>query len=173
MKIAHKKPDSDVVQTIKEHAYATAKTAEQFSLEELKQINYCMGLLHDIGKYQPSFQDRINGAKNIKVEHSVCGAIEAGKLFGNNPAVLMMQYCIAGHHSGIPDGGVQSDTQNDSSLYGRLKRESLSEDYSDYKAEITIKQPDISGLANYMQKCPQCRKDMECFIEAFERQKGC
>ena len=167
IKIAHKKPDSDVIQTIMEHSYAAAKLAEQFSVEPLKQINYCMGLLHDIGKYQPSFQDRINGAKNIKVEHSVCGAVEAKKLFGNNPAVLMMQYCIAGHHSGIPDGGVQSDTHNDSSLYGRLKRESLSEDYSDYKAEITIRQPDISGFVNYMQKCPQCRKDMECFIETF------
>ena len=167
MKIAHKKPDSDMVQTIVEHSHATAKLAEQFSVEPLKQINYCMGLLHDIGKYQRSFQDRINGAKNIKVEHSVCGAVEAKKLFGNNPAVLMMQYCIAGHHSGIPDGGVQSDTHNDSSLYGRLKRESLSEDYSDYKAEITIRQPDISGFVNYMQKCPQCRKDMECFIETF------
>ena len=167
IKIAHKKPDSDVIQTIMEHSYAAAKLAEQFSVEPLKQINYCMGLLHDIGKYQPSFQDRINGTKKIKVEHSVCGAIEAKKLFGNNPAVLMMQYCIAGHHSGIPDGGVQSDTQNDSSLYGRLKRESLSENYSDYKSEITIKQPDFSGFVNYMQKCPQCRNELEYFIETF------
>ena len=167
MTIAHKKSDSDVVQTIMEHSYATAKIAEQFSVEPLKQINYCMGLLHDIGKFQRSFQDRITGVKNIKVEHSICGAIEAGKLFGNNAAVLMMQYCIAGHHSGIPDGGVQSDTHNESSLYGRLKRESLSEDYSEYKTEITIKQPDISGLAYFMQKCPQCRTDRECFIETF------
>ena len=106
IKIAHNKPDSDVIQTIMEHSYAAAKLAEQFSVEPLKQINYCMGLLHDIGKFQRSFQDRITGVKNIKVEHSICGAIEAGKLFGNNAAVLMMQYCIAGHHSGIPDGGV-------------------------------------------------------------------
>jgi len=167
MKIAHIKPDSDEIQTIKEHSYATAKIAEQFSVEPLKQINYCIGLLHDIGKYQKSFQDRITGAKKTKVEHSVCGAIEAGKLFENHVAVLLMQYCIAGHHSGIPDGGTPKDTQYESSLCGRLKRESLSEDYSDYKAELMVKEPDISELMNYMQKCQQCRTDRECFIETF------
>lgn len=33
----------------------------------------------------------------------------------------MMEYCIAGHHSGIPDGGTTNDYETDPTLTGRLK----------------------------------------------------
>ena len=54
----------------------------------------------------------------------------------DNPIGLMMQYCIAGHHSGLPDGGTANDDENMSTLYGRLKRKT--EDYSAYKTELEL-----------------------------------
>ena len=115
-KIAHIKEGVGAVQTIREHSIETAELANSFSIPELRQIIYNISLLHDIGKYQTSFQERIGG-KNIRVDHSTCGAIEAKKLFGNRVSSLIAQFCIAGHHSGIPNGGTQFDTKDDTSLY--------------------------------------------------------
>lgn len=88
VKIAHKREDTNDVQTIYEHSVKTADLARSFSIPELRKIIYNTALLHDIGKYQPSFQERIGG-KNIHVDHSTCGAIEAKKLFGNGPSSLI------------------------------------------------------------------------------------
>ena len=59
MKTAHIRPDSDKSQSIKDHSYAVAEMAQQFAVEPLKQVTYITGLLHDIGKYQDSFQNKI------------------------------------------------------------------------------------------------------------------
>lgn len=160
-KIAHRKENTNEIQTIQEHSLCTAQLASSFSVSELKQLIYTISVLHDIGKYQPSFQDRING-KNIRAEHSTCGAIEAKKLFGKGTASLITQYCIAGHHSGIPNGGTFADTKDDASLQGRLKREF--EDYSDYKSELTVEKPDEKALKGYMLKTA---RDSESLIETF------
>ncbi len=162
-KIAHKKENGESVQTIREHSLATAELAGSFSIPELRQIIYNISLLHDIGKYQPSFQERIGG-KNIRVDHSTCGAIEAKKLFGNRPGSLIAQFCIAGHHSGIPNGGTPADTKDDASLYGRLKRENELEDYSDYKTDITVEQIDEKAVKDYMLKAAA---DSEGLLEVF------
>ena len=129
---AHINEDLKEIQTVKEHSENTAAICRDFSIPALKDILYMTGLLHDIGKYQVSFQERING-KNIKVEHSTCGAKEVQKKY---PSILkwLMSYCIAGHHSGIPDGGFKNDTKDQATLHGRLEREF--EDYSIYKEEL-------------------------------------
>jgi CRISPR-associated endonuclease/helicase Cas3 len=61
-------------------------------------------LLHDLGKYNPQFQRRLDGA-DIAVDHSTAGAAEvlrrvtgAERMFGELAA-----YAIAGHHAGLPD----------------------------------------------------------------------
>ena len=164
MKIAHIRPDSDKSQSIKDHSYAVAEMAQQFAVEPLKQVTYITGLLHDIGKYQDSFQNKILYGKKIKIEHSICGAIEAAKLFGRSPLTTLIQYCIAGHHSGIPNGGTQQDTADDTSLYGRLKRTELLEDYSDYRSEISADKPDENELKNFLKKTAY---DNESLIESF------
>ena len=146
-KIAHINALTNEVQTIKDHSLCTAEMAKNFSVAELKPLVYSLSLLHDIGKYQPSFQERING-KNIRAEHSTCGAIEAKKLFGKGVSSMIAQYCIAGHHSGIPNGGNFADTKDDVTLQGRLKREF--EDYSDYKSELTVEKPDEKAIKKYM-----------------------
>ena len=160
-KIAHINSLTNEVQTIKDHSLCTAEMAKKFSVAELKPLVYSLSLLHDIGKYQPSFQERING-KNIRAEHSTCGAIEAKKLFGKGVSSTIAQYCIAGHHSGIPNGGNFADTKDDVTLQGRLKREF--EDYSDYKSELTVEKPDEKAVKKYMSKTA---KDNESLIETF------
>lgn len=119
-------------QLLKTHLENTALKVKQFS------NGYCgeslaenLGLLHDVGKFSLSFQQRLDG-KNIKVEHSLAGAKELN--FG------LMQYCIAGHHSGLMDIGTRSDSEEASTLFGRLKRKC--EDYSAYKSEIAV--PELS-----------------------------
>lgn len=137
MYIAHK--NDDLVQTVKEHCYATGKIGEIYAIDQLKKPVYVMGLLHDIGKYQYSFQKKINGNLNLRVEHSVCGAVAAKEKY-KNALLLLMQYCITGHHSGIPDGGFANDTSDMNTLCGRLKREF--EDFSAYKEELSF--PEIN-----------------------------
>lgn len=164
MKNAHTKQDSDEVQSIMEHSCAVADLSGEFAVEPLKEIVYNIGLLHDIGKYQDSFQKKIMYSKNLRVDHSTCGAVEAGKLFGRGAMTSLMQYCIAGHHSGIPDGGTPQDTKDDPSLYGRLKREALLEDYSDYSSELSVGKPDLNDLKTFLSKTAY---DTESLIESF------
>ena len=76
---AHINEKTGAVQTVKEHCENTGRLCRDFAVPELKEIAEAMGLLHDIGKYQPSFQRRIN-QENIRVEHSTCGAIAAEEL---------------------------------------------------------------------------------------------
>ncbi len=130
MYLAHKKDDG-TIQAVKEHSLNTANLCKDYSVGELKQFMYMLGLLHDIGKYQPSFQRRING-ENIRVEHSICGAKEID--IKNEVLSLMAKLCIAGHHSGIPDAGTLVDTKDKPTLRGRLKR--VTENYDVYKTEL-------------------------------------
>ena len=136
--IAHKRNSDGEEQSVKEHCEATARLCHDFAIEQLKPVLYETGQLHDIGKYQRSFQCRING-ENIAIEHSICGAVEA-ESFHNNPVGLLMAYCISGHHCGIPDGGSKNDSSDMPTLYGRLSR--TPEDYGIYKTELRL--PDIN-----------------------------
>ena len=129
---AHINENTGEIQTVKEHCENAAELCRQFAIPVLKNIMYNIGLLHDIGKYKKDFQCRING-DNVKVEHSTCGALVARELYPNAIG-LMMQYCIAGHHSGIPDGGDKNDTPDMPTLNGRLKRSF--EDFSIYKERV-------------------------------------
>ena len=74
--IAHINEYSGQVQSVKEHSENTARLCREFSVAELEDFMYALGLQHDIGKYQQSFQKRIRGA-NVRVEHSGCGALAA------------------------------------------------------------------------------------------------
>ncbi len=145
-------------QSIAEHSLNTAAAASDFSIAELKRINYMCGLLHDIGKYSSEFQSRIRG-ENIRVEHSICGALEVPKIEGSDqPLTLLMQLCIAGHHSGIPDCGVKNDTADMPTLYGRMRRKSV--DFSDYNTELDVEPTGAEAFMALLVKDCKTREDL-------------
>ena len=127
-------------QTVKNHLYGTARLAGGFAERFGKaDWGYCCGMLHDIGKYSLAFQEKIKNNTNRQVDHSTAGAkvcFEKGGMYG------FISYCIAGHHSGLPDYGSSSDAGNAPTLEGR-KRKRI-EDYSAYKNEIEI--PELNTL---------------------------
>lgn len=132
--IAHINEKENKVQSVKEHCENTGNLCSEYCIPMLKPVLYNIGLLHDIGKYQPAFQKRISG-KNISVEHSVPGAIVATTKY-NNLLGLIIAACITGHHTGLPNLGNFNDSQDMSTLYGRLKR--TFEDYSIWNKEIVL-----------------------------------
>ena len=160
--IAHKNEKTGLVQTVKEHGESTADLCRKYAVPEWKEFLYASGLLHDVGKFQISFVKRIHG-ENIKVEHSTCGAIAAKENYGHGAMALMMQYCIAGHHSGIPDGGFPGDEADKSTLCGRMKRKF--EDFSIYKKELDIPKLDENTWLQYLIR--DCNNDMESLIDKF------
>lgn len=135
--IAHINEENNTEQSVYEHLHNTADLCQCYAVPLMKNVVYNIGLLHDIGKYQKSFQLRITGSK-VQVEHSGAGAQAAMEYYGKNRFVkLLTAYCIAGHHSGLPDGGNPNDTEDMSTLYGRLCRSF--EDYSVWYQEISLK----------------------------------
>lgn len=158
---AHINEENNTVQSVSEHCHSTAGLAKKYSVRELKSVVYAIGLMHDIGKYQPSFQRKITSGENIRVEHSTCGALVAKEKY-NNALSLIMQYCIAGHHSGIPDGGYSNDTHDMATLCGRMKRSF--EDYSAYTNEIDIPNIDEKQFNDFLLRDCNNKKDV---IEKF------
>lgn len=106
MYIAHKTENSE--QSLEEHLKNTAETAQKFA-EVFGSGNtaYLTGYLHDYGKYTDRFQRRING-ENISAPHAIYGALKARKDFKD--IGKLMAYCIAGHHSGLPNGNDATET---------------------------------------------------------------
>lgn len=143
---AHINEQTQEIQTVKEHSVNTAILCRKFAVVPLKEIAYVTGLLHDVGKYQKTFQKRING-RNIHVEHSTCGAVAVKQNFEGAMSVLM-QYCIAGHHSGIPNGGFSTDSSDQSTLSGRLKR--FFDDFSEYERELQLPEIDVNAFLTFM-----------------------
>lgn len=129
------------------------------------------GRIHDIGKYSKAFQDKLLNNSNLKFEHSTCGAIEIGKLTCNHiekNLLPMIQYCIVGHHSGLPDGGTKISLAEEGTLCGRLKREKNyigDSDYSSYKNEICLEFPDVKELYEELEKAG--KKDLNDLIEKY------
>lgn len=137
---AHINESTGQIQTVREHSEGTARLCEEFAVQPFKPIAAAMGMIHDVGKFQSVFQRRINN-ENIKVEHSTCGAIVSAKEYGP-PASYIMEYCISGHHSGLPDSGDKNDDPGrvPSTMHSRMKRQF--EDFSAYKSELDLVKPD-------------------------------
>ena len=73
-------------------------------------------MLHDIGKYSLAFQEKIKNNSDKRVDHSTAGAKEC---FKKGRMYEFMSYCIAGHHSGLPDHGSSFDAGNRAYIGGQ------------------------------------------------------
>ncbi len=151
MKFYAHKNNKNEMQTIYNHLVSVANISNSFAADMFKSAAFCIGIAHDIGKYSVNFQKRLMGSA-VKYEHSACGAIEYYHMTKNDIDKLMfpmIEYCISGHHTGLPDGGTAVDTSDDPTLYGKLSREKFytgDSDYSNYKTEVELKKPDFSKV---------------------------
>lgn len=113
--VSHVSEDSIRYESVRQHLIEVAQMAAGFARPfGGEDWAYRAGLLHDIGKYSDAFQRRIlhNGPRT---DHSTAGAYELAR---NGDALL--SYCVAGHHGGLPDGGIRGD--QDSTLIARLTK---------------------------------------------------
>ena len=103
-----------IIQSNEEHQKGVANLASQFAGEfGMAEWGRVLGLLHDKGKEQKTFQQHIQKESGynpeIKVEgdynHAYVGALIAKKLFSNPPYYLLMDNILMGHHRGLYDHG--------------------------------------------------------------------
>ncbi|MDE0152663.1 MAG: CRISPR-associated helicase Cas3' [Gammaproteobacteria bacterium] len=101
---AHSVPGSgeETWESLEEHLSAVAKTAgknaQAFGAGSVGQL---AGWLHDLGKVKSGFQAKLRGESN-NISHSGEGARFAQEKFGKGLGRILA-YCIAGHHSGLPN----------------------------------------------------------------------
>lgn len=139
---AHKSEEGKT-QSIVEHAEGVEKLIREFTANTpCGSLAPGVGRYHDVGKYSPDFQARING-EGISYEHSSAGAElvfekkKSSKSLAQNCAGTLMAYAIAGHHSGLPDYGSAGSSSDDSTLIAKLlRREKIGDDYSEYRQEL-------------------------------------
>ncbi|MDE6088348.1 MAG: CRISPR-associated helicase Cas3', partial [Oscillospiraceae bacterium] len=149
-------------QTVKEHLDGVAELAEKNAIPLMKSLAHAAGKAHDLGKFSIAFQKRLHNS-SIRYEHSIGGAIEYSQSTYAKSKITalpayMLQYCIAGHHTGLPDGGTKNDT--DTTLQGRLKHQchQAETDYHAYRNEIELEFPDCSQLTHEI-------SDMKTYID--------
>lgn len=140
-------------QTLQDHLQVVASIAKHnaryFGAEELA---YLVGLLHDLGKYTPEFQARLEGSPN-KVEHATAGAKVAAEILPE-PFYKLISYAIAGHHAGLANGINEGDGR--SSLEARLKqtfgKELCRLDTEAWRKELSL--PEVNQLLPKIQPHP-------------------
>lgn len=124
-------------QPLIEHLRNTAELARQFGADaNVGELAYIAGLLHDLGKYSPEFQRRLEGGP--RVDHSTAGAKELKRLLEGTPKAALAQllvYPILGHHAGLPDYGTEIDLEG-GTVCARLKTNPP--DYSCYQRELDL-----------------------------------
>lgn len=88
-------------------AEGASKSASMFGSSSWGRV---LGLWHDLGKYQDSFQTMLRQAHGFdahlpkpgRIDHSTVGAAHVARVAGQ--LGRLVAYCIAGHHAGLPDG---------------------------------------------------------------------
>ncbi len=128
-------------QTIYEHLIQSAALAKEFAGEFYASgQGELTGEAHDLGKYSEQFQDRLlhNGPK---VDHATAGAVECMR---NNQFFAAM--AVAGHHSGLLDGGNPGDQTG--TFWGRINKANRGgiPPYETHKKEIVLPTPEIPKL---------------------------
>lgn len=120
-----KKADKSDWQLLRDHLLVVAEIAkENARYFEAVQLVYLAGLLHDLGKYTPEFQKRLEGS-SMRVDHATAGAKVIAEMFPEElfgfPLYKFIAYAIAGHHAGLANGREEGEGRR--SLDERLKLE--------------------------------------------------
>ena len=116
---AHSKPGPiDNWQPLRQHLENVAARAAEFAAPfHSSEWTRLAGLLHDLGKASPAFQNYLRKSNGLDASdydasgqpstHSGAGAALALDKYG--PVGRLLAYLIAGHHAGLPDwiGGIQ------------------------------------------------------------------
>ncbi|MCL4518344.1 MAG: CRISPR-associated helicase Cas3' [Thaumarchaeota archaeon] len=98
--LAHSENKKGKRHELREHLVRTAELAESFSpTEEIKQLFYSAGILHDVGKFQDGFQKYLEYGKP-RTPHAGIGAFIARQ---SAKQYLPLPFVIKGHHAGLPD----------------------------------------------------------------------
>jgi CRISPR-associated endonuclease/helicase Cas3 len=91
-------------QLLQAHLINVGKDASQ-RLPSLEVFALMSGLLHDLGKYSPRWQDylsaKVKKFSTPAVNHAASGSAYAAELWGDSS--LAIQLAIAGHHAGLHD----------------------------------------------------------------------
>ena len=157
--IAHTKDgktyiDDEHSQSLKAHLQNVSRYAGDFSSAfNAREAGEILGLAHDIGKYQNSFQERIRGSRK-RVDHATLGA----KLLEGNYGDLGYLYgmVVAAHHSGLKDSGSVTN-MGDDTYATRINK---------YKGEAV----DFSREINFPEKLPdipvKCDRSNVAFVFA-------
>ena len=139
MYYAHRNKNGDL-QTLPDHLNNVAKRAGCFAKSFGRELEaYQAGKTHDTGKSSNEFQKRLFGGP--AVDHSTAGAKEFMKLKMLSPA-----FCVAGHHTGLPDMGNRGDSDGLPTLQGRLKRNIPKYELTGDKLNLKyIKEPEFTS----------------------------
>ena len=130
-------------QPLLDHLEGTARRAAQFAAAfDAEEQGRLAGLAHDLGKYSHLFQQRLRGGP--KVDHATAGAfvcLQQGQPFA--------AFAIAGHHSGLPDGGSQGDAPTTGSFLGRINRalQGKLPSFYPWTQELTLPSPPLPNLS--------------------------
>jgi CRISPR-associated endonuclease/helicase Cas3 len=131
-------------QTLAEHLTDVSRLAADFGKPlNISKAAALAGLLHDLGKYTPAFQARLEGSAT-PTEHSIQGAWCAQGLaqtLDNKTAADLIAYAIAGHHAGLPD--MTNADQPAGTLFDRLSNHAGQGLDPIWETEIS---PDATGL---------------------------
>ena len=154
--IAHRTEDGRE-QPLSEHLTDVSRVASRFaSAFNATAWGKASGILHDDGKAPESFQRRVRGA-DIRVDHSTPGAKLALEILRSpKGSGRLLAYCIAGHHTGLPDGGSGDD---ESCLTKRLERSKAGPGYLSMEIPSTLEPPPIPG--------PPASSELRAFSAAF------
>jgi CRISPR-associated endonuclease/helicase Cas3 len=141
--IAHVKKNDDETwaepHLLKDHLIGTANLSGKFSHKfNSRSWGEVIGFLHDLGKGRQEWQnylcsksgyDEDASLENIKgkLKHAIFGAKFAEEQYTSNKIGRLLAYCIAGHHTGIPDWSPAEGNSIHSSLQIQLQNLNSSE----------------------------------------------
>ncbi len=173
MIIAHRDHDKNKTQLLEDHLINVAEDAYNLGKEvNLSNSSFVIGILHDIGKADPLFQDMINNNTNAKVNHSSAGAKYLREYRNNlkNKDILKeeisdyktyldcLTYAILAHH-GLFDILYQGKCLFDNRIVDRLVYDEKDLRYS-YQGSII---PFLENIDNVLEE--KYKKSLEDFIK--------